>query len=114
MGATKWTIQDSNQFDITDDRGDTTQLVYDRVECALVIGDDSDQVDLSRNGLALLQIMNCLDSLVVASVNVEIDPAVQHMAGKHGKVLRLGVEKQLQYDLTTQTSVLKAFTPCHV
>jgi len=32
---------------------------------ALVIGDDSGDVDLSRNGHVLLQIMNCLDSLVV-------------------------------------------------
>ena len=77
---------------------------------ALVIGDDETDVDLSKNGLALMQIWNCTESLVVASVKCEINPAVQHMAGSHGKISRGGVDRQVQFDATTQVAVFKAFT----
>ena len=76
---------------------------------ALVVGDDEHTVDLTRNGYVLGQIWNCLESLVVGSCMVEIDPVVSHMAGHYGKVSRMGRDKQLQFDATTQLDCFKSF-----
>ena len=75
----------------------------------LVVANEEEKVPMYRNATVLLQIRQCLSSMMIAG-NVDIDPINTHLAGPYGKIdIGTAGERQLMFDMTTARKAERAF-----